>query len=260
LSCLAPIKSGFLQNLQVIGGHQVIVLPSVDSTNNYATKLLRSTNVASGTVILSHSQTQGKGQRGQAWESESGQNLTFSLVLNNLQIDSHSQFFLNKAIGIALRHFVYNLTNTPTFIKWPNDILVENKKIAGILIENSWQQHAIQHSIIGIGLNINQIHFKNPQAISTAVILDQELDLFRALHTLLESLDLWINKVRLQSFQEIESEYHSHLFGLHTTKKFLARGKSLDGKVLGVTDNGLLLIESDGQRQKFDVKEIKFIY
>ncbi len=249
-----------MQNLQVIGGHQVIVLPSVDSTNNYATKLLRSSKVASGTVILSHSQTEGKGQRGQTWESESGRNLTFSLVLNNLQIDSHSQFFLNKAIGIALRHFVYNLTNKPTSIKWPNDILVENKKIAGILIENSWQQQAIQHSIIGIGMNINQTHFDNPQAISTAMILDRQLDLFKSLHTLLEHLDVWINKVQLQSFQEIEAEYHAHLFGLHTTKKFLAQGKSLNAKILGVTDDGKLLTEADGQRQKFDVKEIKFIY
>ncbi|MFT4677992.1 MAG: BirA family biotin operon repressor/biotin-[acetyl-CoA-carboxylase] ligase [Flavobacteriales bacterium] len=260
MPCLAPIKSGFLQNLQVIGGHQVFVLPSVDSTNNYATKLLRSANIASGTVILSYSQLQGKGQRGQVWESEPGKNLTLSMVISKPQIDSKSQFYLNKAIAIALRHFVYNLTNKPTSIKWPNDILVEEQKIAGILIENAWQQQKVQHSIIGIGININQTTFENFQATSVASHIGHQSDLMECLGNLLESIDVWLNMVQRQAFQEIEAEYHTHLFGLQTSTKFLAQGKYFDAKILGVTEDGKLLLESNQQRKKYDLKELKFIY
>lgn len=182
------------------------------------------------------------------------------MVLNKPQIDSTSQFYLNKAIAIALRHFVYNLTNKPTSIKWPNDILVEDEKIAGILIENTWQQHTIQHSIVGMGVNINQTRFENLQATSAALHLGSTSDLMVCLANLLECLDLWINKVQRQSFQEIEAEYHAHLFGLHTSRNFLAQGKSLEGIILGVTDDGKLLLESDKQRKEYDLKEIKFIY
>ena len=143
-------------------GSNIIFLPEVDSTNSYATELLKNVNIAEGTVIHTAHQTQGKGQRGNSWEAQIASNLTTSIVLKPSFLELKNQFFLYQITALACYDLMAELLNNSQYdikIKWPNDILVNKKKIAGILIENVITHSTLNYSVIGIGINVNQLLF-----------------------------------------------------------------------------------------------------
>ncbi|MFT7614301.1 MAG: BirA family biotin operon repressor/biotin-[acetyl-CoA-carboxylase] ligase, partial [Parvicellaceae bacterium] len=139
-------------------GQKKIVLPSVDSTNNFAANLIKETNVVDGTVILSEKQTNGRGQSGNSWQSAYGDNITCSYILRPKFLDIEEQFYISIITSLAIISTLKSYGIEPK-IKWPNDILVGSRKIAGILIENSISGKTLNHSIIGVGLNVNQTSF-----------------------------------------------------------------------------------------------------
>ena len=126
----------------IIGNH-LIELDVVDSTNNYAANLLIKTKLVNGTAIMTHFQTGGRGQRGAHWISEPGKNLLFTIVLNGHFIDANNYFLLSKSIAISINEVVEELTGKVGFVKWPNDVYVDGKKIAGILIETTLVKNKI---------------------------------------------------------------------------------------------------------------------
>ena len=141
-------------------GSSIIELSEIDSTNDYAMQLANGGMAEHGTVIITNFQSKGKGQQGNQWASEPGSNLLFSVILDTSREDIQSQFLLNAAFcsGIALllmEHFELSATS----IKWPNDIFVHKKKIAGILIENLIRGQQWQFAIVGVGINVNQLKF-----------------------------------------------------------------------------------------------------
>ena len=140
-------------------GNSVIHLTSVDSTNKYAATLLRKENIPEGTVILADVQTHGKGQGGNTWLSDKDLNLLFSLILKPDFLPAYKQFYLSMSIASGIHDCMADL-GIRSWIKWPNDILIQDKKVAGILIENTIQFQNIQTSIVGIGLNVNQVTFQ----------------------------------------------------------------------------------------------------
>ncbi len=137
----------------------IIKLNAIDSTNSYLKKRSQKSALENFTVVVAKYQTLGRGQLGTTWVSEQGKNLTFSLLVSFKNFKIQNQFYLSMAVSLgviyALRHFV----TVPLKIKWPNDILAEKDKIAGILIENILKSENINHSIVGIGLNVNQTEF-----------------------------------------------------------------------------------------------------
>ena len=139
--------------------NQIIKLSTVDSTNNYTAKLITQTKIPFGTVIMADFQSKGKGQRNQSWVSEKYKNLLVSIFVNSSFLNTKSIFYLSKITALALREFIYDTLQMETLIKWPNDIIIGDKKIAGILIENQWKNNYIKSSIIGLGININQVVF-----------------------------------------------------------------------------------------------------
>ena len=136
-------------------GRKIVRLESVDSTNNYTANLIKSGELVHGSVIMAVEQTNGRGQMGAEWLVKPGENLTFSIFLDNVNLSVDNQFFLTRLVSVSLIDFLANF-NIPAMIKWPNDLFVNDKKIAGVLIENNVSGSFIQKSIIGIGLNVNE--------------------------------------------------------------------------------------------------------
>ena len=148
-------------------GNKIVRLDSVDSTNNFAANLLREGKIGHGTVILADEQTAGRGQRGASWHSQGGMNLIFSVFVehDNLSVDeqAHITHWVSLSVNDLLRAH-----DIASFIKWPNDLLVEDEKIGGILIENQLSGAFIRSSIIGVGLNVNQRFFDQRFRIPTS--------------------------------------------------------------------------------------------
>ncbi len=115
-------------NKSLFKAYKLIELDVVDSTNNYAAKILDKTKDVNKTVIMAYLQSEGKGQRGALWESEPGANLLFSAIVDISFLANETYFLLSKIVAIAINETIEELTNTDSFIKWPNDIIIDNKK------------------------------------------------------------------------------------------------------------------------------------
>ncbi len=250
-----------LRTMQVIG-HQIIRLQDVDSTNNYAANLVNTPFAPDGTVILAHNQFGGKGQRGASWQVEGGLSLTFSVIIypkNTLVTD---QFDMSMLTALAVAKTVSTLCPAKVAIKWPNDILIEDKKVAGILIENNISGNKISNTIIGIGLNVNQLDFPGlPNATSLAIELGDLLDRDEVLFKVLNRLDYFYQVYLSQGRNSISERYHDMLYRKGLSSQFLVSNQLVKGKILGVKQNGLIEIEiSSGQIKSFDLKEIQLVY
>ena len=149
---------------------KIIKLDAIDSTNSYLKKLLNKESLDDLTVVVSKHQTQGRGRNGNVWSNKPSLNLAFSIYKRFSDFEIDKKFMLNVISSISVYETLkkYNLLDLT--IKWPNDIMAANKKISGILIENNIRGNRIKHSVIGIGININQSEFKNlPNATSILI-------------------------------------------------------------------------------------------
>ena len=257
MECHPQMKPKFL-------GKNLIQFPTIDSTNNYATKLINETNIPNGTVILADFQTNGRGQREKYWDSEALQNLTFSIIYfpNNLLVDY--QYTLNKAIALGILGFCNQFspsTQKPT-IKWPNDILINNEKVCGILIENALSDRLIKSSIIGIGININQKIFSNGiKATSLSKITQQDFDLKESLNLLLLYIEKQLEFLEEGLFEKIDLAYKNNLFGINEWRKYGYQGKVIDAKITDISRYGALELETPNKSTiKCGVKEIEFLF
>ena len=151
-------------------GQKIIRLDVVDSTNNYIANLIKQGSIDSGTVIMADEQFAGKGQRDAQWQSSAGENLTFSFFLDDVNLSVSRQFNLSQVVALSLYNFLNNLGLDAT-IKWPNDIYIKGRKIAGVLIENQLKGSLIKSAIVGVGLNVNQTEFQGFSATPTIALL-----------------------------------------------------------------------------------------
>ena len=152
-------------------GHDIIWLDKVDSTNEYARKHIESLDNLS--VVVAEEQFSGKGQRENQWHSEPGRNLTFSIVLKHPSIAASVQSIISDITAGSIVELLEN-HGIKAWIKPPNDIWVDKKKICGILIEHSLRGNRISWSIIGIGLNVNQTSFPDRLPNPTSMILESQ--------------------------------------------------------------------------------------
>ena len=242
-------------------GSQIIRLDSVDSTNNYAAKLIKEVKVFDGTVIMAREQTSGKGQRGNTWHTQAGQNLTFSMVIYPKNIALSSHYILSQIAALAVSDLllVYGIDNS---IKWPNDIMVKNHKICGILIENNLTDQKINHSIIGVGLNVNQTSFtEGINATSMALILKEENDLESLLKLFCNMFDKWYLMLNSNRQEYIHNTYLLRLLNFGKNAIYTYKGTSIEARITNVEKNGLLVLEKlSGEIIKADLKEISFSF
>jgi BirA family biotin operon repressor/biotin-[acetyl-CoA-carboxylase] ligase len=240
-------------------GKNLVYLPECHSTNTLAAELSQRTAAVEGTTIVTDNQTQGRGQRGNEWFSEPAKNLTFSLILRPVFLRPIDQFNLTMAVSLALRDFLTQYINSPVKIKWPNDMQIRDKKVSGILIENSLAGDAIQYSIVGIGLNVNQETFSLPAASSMKIITGIDFSLADLLCSLLEFLEQRYLQLRSGKTLELRNDYLKSLYGIGEPRNFADAEGEWQGTIEGVTQHGKLLILKQGFIKSYDMKEIHFI-
>lgn len=240
-------------------GHTLIKLESVDSTNNYAARLIRETNVPDGTVIMAHVQTEGKGQRGTHWLAQPGMNLTFSVILKPKFLKTEDTFLISQMAALALTDFLKS-KGIDSFIKWPNDIWVgsEGFKIAGILIENAFQGSRLNSVIIGIGLNVNQNTFPSDfQACSMAMLNGETYNLEDLLKEFLSFLQG--RYLSLQQGKDLKPNYLQLLLGFGQWREYLIDGERIKGCIQDVSRQGLLQMETEKGSLQLEIKEVQFL-
>lgn len=232
-------------------------LESVDSTSNYVATAFAQGKLGHGSVILADKQTSGRGQRDSTWHSEGGSNLLFSILLipDNLSA-SQSQGVMHCAT-LALVEVLKSF-GVEALVKWPNDVFVGRRKIAGILIENQLSGARISRSIVGIGFNINQSDFGQLNATSLYLETGKFVDVKEALLRFLHHFDQqWSTLIRGE-FQVLKSLYSSLLFGLNDTMLFEDELGEFQGVIKGVDELGRLHVVSDRGDRTYDLKEIRF--
>ena len=246
----------------LIIGKKVIYLPSCHSTNDIAAELVRSGSGMEGVVVITDEQTKGRGQRGTTWVSPPRMNLTMSVILTPVYLLIQDQFLISQTIALGISSYL-SIYSDKVKIKWPNDIYLDDKKICGTLIENSIQGSRLASSIAGIGVNINQINFENPRAVSLAKFTGQELIKTDEFSKLIHHLDAWYLKLKSGNHkEEIRQEYLNRLFGYNQLRHFRYKNEIVSGTVTGITDYGKLCIRfsNDPDIKEVDLKEIEWIW
>ena len=240
-------------------GGKTIRLNSVNSTNNYALSMRESLYFKEGLVVSASNQTNGNGQRGNSWESSADENLLISILIEP-NIDINNQFLVSKCVALAL-YDLLALYIDDIYVKWPNDILVSKQKIAGILIQNIFKGNDITHSIIGIGLNINQTNFKaySPKATSLNLLLNKIFDVGKIQKELLQCLEERF--MQLRNGVDQQNEYLSILFLNNKVATFEAKGERFMGIIRDVSKDGKLHVQlKDDSVAVFNNQEVKFLF
>ncbi len=240
-------------------GKNLVFVPDCHSTNTLALQISHQSSAIEGTLIITDYQTAGKGQRGNVWEAEPGMNLTFSLILKPNFLAINKQFFLNIVICLALKDYLKDKTTDIIYIKWPNDILVHEKKISGVLIENQLQGSKIINSIVGIGLNINQKHFNSFSATSLANLTDSVFDLAVELPILLGFIESRYLQLRKGKYEMLMNGYLEALFRRHEKHTFSHDDNLFEGIIQDLDPSGKLRIKMKDEIRSFGIKEIKYI-
>ena len=242
---------------------EIIKLNATNSTNTYLKNLLKEKQVKDLSCIWALSQTQGRGQQGAKWISEPGKNLTFSVLKKFENLSSEYHFLLNMEVSLAIFRALKKLYIPDLAVKWANDILSSKKKICGILIENTLHKEQISSSIIGIGLNVNQVFFNDlPNVSSLQKIMGHPFDLEEVLLLICQELEVSLRSLSPTRFETMLDEYHTHLFRKDKPSTFeYPNGERFMGYIRGVSHNGQLQVEQeDALMSSFSLKEIKLLY
>ena len=242
---------------------QLIKLSATRSTNDYLKELMLQEVVDDGTVVVCDHQTQGKGQQGNTWEVEAGKNLTFSLLKTFSGVRALRSFDINCLVSLALFNVLERLSVPALRVKWPNDIMSGTQKLCGILIENSLKGAHIQHSIIGVGLNVNQTTFSNlPKATSVSLKTGIQYDLSLILTDLVNELNMQLQLLNTLKSTQIRQAYEAVLFRKGVPSSFKSKdGNTFNGIIQGINEVGQLVLEKeDGVHVPFAVKELEYLY
>jgi len=254
-----------LQNntfLTLFVGQSLVKLSETNSTNDYLKKLLSNFKpLTEGTVIMADHQSAGRGQQNNVWEAEKGKNLTISILLNPTFLSLNQQFYLNKVVSLGINDCLRTIVCDDCKIKWPNDIYHKNQKIGGVLIENIVAGNYIKNSIIGIGINVNQQNFSHlaGNATSLVKILRKDYELNDLLRQLCKSIESRYLQAKAKHFERLDSDYLGRLFGLNEVHNYLIGDEIVQGKVVGVSAIGLLLLQINDEVKEFDLKQVKLM-
>lgn len=244
-------------------GQSLTELPEVPSTNAYALDLLSKSKPSAGTVITTFCQTAGRGQIGSQWESEPGKNISLSTILFPDFVEAKDQFQLNQSISLSVLDLVKNcLPDHPVSIKWPNDIYVGSRKIAGILIQNSLVNTQIRSTVAGIGINVNQTIFVTNPPNPTSLRLEsgQEFTLDDLVPQLCEHLEARYLQLKAGKIVLLQHDYIRQLYRFGQLVNYQrSSGETFQGTIIGIDEMGRLKVEVDSKIERFGLKEIKFI-
>lgn len=244
-------------------GKKIIKLNTVPSTNNYALDLLKNEQVVEGTIIIARHQTAGRGQRDKIWTSQPGMNLLCSIVLRPVFLEIHQQFQLNKVIALAVLNALQQYV--PSFslqIKWPNDIIAGDRKLAGLLLENTIKGRQIVSCVAGIGVNLNQDVFpkESGKPVSLKALSGKSFGDSDILEAIVGYLEPFYLRLKSGRFEEFDREFNRKLWYMDKVISFEWRGNTRCGRLLSVNASGLLCVELEsGELQEFRSGEIRWL-
>jgi BirA family biotin operon repressor/biotin-[acetyl-CoA-carboxylase] ligase len=241
----------------------IFKLDAIHSTNSFLKELAVNSELKNYTVVWARNQYSGRGQHDRIWVSQPGKNLVFSLFIAHESLSIEYLPYLSHAVSLGIYQLLKEKKIPKLKIKWPNDILSGNKKIAGILIENTFKANFVKHSVIGIGLNVNQTTFPESlkKATSLKSVVDKEFDLEELLGELLKSIQKEINHCSPRNFKKIKKNYLEVLYRRNVPSMF----KTSDNvpflaKIVGVSETGQLQLTLENEEIKvFEIKEIQFL-
>ncbi len=239
-------------------GQKIIFKDTVDSTNNYAANLLAQGELAHGTVIMSGQQTAGKGQRGANWLAEPFKNLIFTCYIKYDNLSVQQRESITHFVSVSLIQLLQS-KGIDAQIKWPNDILVGNSKIAGILIENQFENTQCKSSIIGIGLNVNQANFANFNATSIFNETQEQHPIDSIAFSLIERLNQNLLLLNQNHLETLKKMYLDQLWLLHKKARFEDESGIFEGIIQGTNAHGQLLVLKNDELKAYDLKEISFL-
>lgn len=241
---------------------KLIKLNAIDSTNEFLKGLSNKEDLENFTVVTAENQTKGKGQMGAVWNSEVGKNLIMSVLVKDFLSEINEIFNLNIAVATAVITALKKQNIPSLSIKWPNDILSANKKIGGILIENSIKSDGTILSIVGLGLNVNQTNFEGlPKASSLAVVMEHELNKEELLSAIVTQLEANVEESK-QNPTSLRQQFVDLLFKKGEPMPFTnQKEEKFMGIIQGISPVGRLqvLLEDDSVAE-FDIKEIQMLY
>jgi BirA family biotin operon repressor/biotin-[acetyl-CoA-carboxylase] ligase len=240
----------------------IIKLSATQSTNSYLKELSKSQVLKDTTVVITESQTKGRGQQHTHWQSTRGKSLTFSVYKTFEQLPADRAFVISMQTALAITRTLkyYSIPNVT--IKWPNDIMADGKKCCGILIENSVKGSSIASTIIGVGLNVNEISFESlPSATSLLLSGGRKFELQEVFQNLVSEIEIHLNEMVSLDVEAIFNNYTSHLYRKNSISVFEdTQGNRFNGAIKGVSKEGLLMVfKEDDQIHLFNLKEIKLI-
>lgn len=245
----------------MIIGSQLRFFKETGSTNDEALLLLKGENVAEGTVIYTDFQSSGRGQTGNSWISETGKNLLFSIILYPETISPEEQFVISMAMSLGICDFL-DRYHSGSRIKWPNDIFINDDKIAGVLIENQIVGNIISNSVTGIGLNVNQESFPPvfPRPVSLKKAAGRDLDTGLCLKQILSDLDKRYTELLYGDREIIPGEYLSRLYRYKEWHPYRSGSRDFTGMITDVDSSGKITIqEKDGKVRDFLFRELEYI-
>ena len=240
----------------------IIKLDAIDSTNSYLKKIILEKDISDYTIVTANFQTEGKGQLGYIWESEDSKNLLCSIYKKDLGIKVEDQFVLSMLVSLSIVRTLENLNLPKLFIKWPNDIMSDNKKICGILIENIVKQNSIKESVIGIGLNVNQNTFKNlPNATSIKKIKGVAFNIDKLLNDLVNNIKKQFIDFNQSKIDLIFRQYEDVLYRMNIPSTFKnSEGDVFTGFIKGVNNLGRLkVLLEDNLTKSYSIKDISLM-
>ncbi len=249
------------ENNNRIIGSRVEYIESTTSTNEYIKQKFDSGNLKNGLAVLASQQTKGKGFRNNKWESEAHKNITFSFIVYPEFLFASKQFVLSQSVSLAILDYLSSYS-TGFVVKWPNDIYFKNKKIAGILIENSIQGEYLHDSIVGIGININQEVFSSalPNPISLKNITGKEFNIRKEFDKLLETINMHYLHLINTDLAVISESYLNNLYRINQWATYKTINGSFTGKIVGINEYGFLnIISKNNENLFFNFKEVEYV-
>lgn len=240
---------------------EIIHISETNSTNNYLKELLQTQNVDEGTVVWADFQSAGKGQRGNGWESETEKNILFSIVLFPRFVKAGEQFILSQIVSLAVANCLQEYTEGIS-IKWPNDIYWNEKKICGILLENTILEDNIGYSVAGIGININQENFRSdaPNPVSLKQITSRDYNLEEILKTVVDNINVYYQQINIGNADHLVKQYKESLFRKEGYHLYNDGGLNFLARIQDVNSSGILILKTkEGEERHFAFKEVKYI-
>lgn len=227
-------------------GQPFAILNEVDSTNNYAIRMVQAQMADHGHCWFAHKQTAGKGQRSRHWQSANGENIIMTCSIHPAPLRPSEQFILTAAVALGCYDFFNSLTNGDTAIKWPNDIYWRDRKAGGILIESIVRGKTWKYAVAGIGININQVDFPPnvPNAVSLRQITGKLHNPVEMSKTLCEFLETRWQQIVAGERESVISEYNARLYKKERQVSFSIENATFAAVVKGVNATGDLLLDT----------------